>query len=694
MKRIFYPESIVVIGVSERPDNLARYIVGNLITFKYQGDLYAVGLRTGEIYGVPIVDSLEKIPDGLDLAVILTPAHTVPDLMETCGHKGIQRVVIESAGFGEFSEGGRQLEEQLLEIARKWNIRFVGPNCISVVNLETGVCLPFGPISPDIVRRGPASIVAQSGGVSLTYLGSLSKASVGVNKVVSIGNKTDLDETDYLAYLLDDVDTEMICVYLESISDGRLLMDLARSSTKPIIIHKANRGKASQKVAFSHTAALANDDRIVEAAFKQTGILRAEGFQDMVAIAQGLSLPPVRGDELLIISRSGGHAVSAADTAERYGFQLPPLPDSFNKAVRTFFSADVIAPTNPLDLGVIYDFQIYAQIVEQSLQALSPDAVLLINTYSQHEADDARLLARHVGEIVRELGYPIAVCNYTDVDDVQEIQEEIGLPVFNDINGALRGLASSREWTKWSQNPNRIAPSFSEHWHHTVSKNLYDDGVLTTDHALSLCEAYGIAAARWEIASNPEEATASAERIGYPVAIKIVSREMTHKTEYGGVALNLGSSNEVKSAVQDVLHRTRKSAPETQGFALMIQQMVPDGIEVILGGRRDPSFGPVVMFGLGGIHVEIYDDVTFRIAPLNEFDARTMIEEVRGARLFERSRGKAPINRESLIQTIISLSQLMVENPNIAEMDINPLIVTSEDAIAVDARALIVNVDK
>ncbi|HEY44809.1 MAG TPA: hypothetical protein G4O11_12585 [Anaerolineae bacterium] len=691
MKRIFYPESIVVIGVSERPDNLARYIVSNLLTFKYQGALYAVGLRTGEVYGVPIVDTLDKVPNDLDLAVILTPAHTVPDLMDFCGRKGILRVVVESAGFSEFSEEGRRLEEQLIEVARKWNIRFVGPNCISIVNLETGVCLPFGPISPDTVQSGPASVIAQSGGVSLTYLGALSKAGIGVNKVVSIGNKTDLDETDYLAYLLDDDDTGMICLYLESISDGRLLMDLARSSSKPIIIHKANRGKASQKVAFSHTAALADDDRIVGAAFKQTGILRAEGFHDMVAIAQGLSLPPVQGNELLIISRSGGHAVSAADTAERYGFQLPPLPDSFDKAVRTLFSADVIAPTNPLDLGVIYDFQVYAQIVEQSLQALSPDAVLLINTYSQHEADDARLLARRVGDIVRELGHPIAVCNYTDVDDSRTIQKEIGLPIFDDINGALRGLASSREWTVWQKNSARRAPSLMQTSQHTVSINKTEDGVLNADQALNLCAAYGITTARWEIARNPEEAMKSAERIGYPVALKILSSKMIHKTDYGALALGLCDPNEVVTKAQELLGQMKETTIESPSFAFMVQQMVSDGIEVILGGKRDPHFGPVVMFGLGGIHVEIYDDVTFRVAPFDEFDARAMIKEVRGARLLEGFRGKAPVDQESLIQALLSLSQLMVENPNVTEMDINPLIVTSKGAVAVDARGVIVD---
>ena len=389
---------------------------------------------------------------------------------------------------------------------------------------------------------------------------------------------------------------------------------------------------------------------------------------------------------MLIISRSGGHAVSAADTAERHRFQLPPLPDAFIAGVRSLFSADVIAPTNPLDLGVIYDFQLYAQIVEQSLQALSPDAVLLINTYSQHEADDARQLARRVGEIVRELGYPIAVCNYTDVDDIQSIQDEIGYPVFDDIHSALRGLASSRDWNMWQSNRLEIAPSYSTIKVHESSSN---EEILPTDEALDLCENYGITVARWEIAQNPKEAVKSAERIGFPVAIKILSDEMTHKTDYSGIHLGLASVDEVEKRAHDMLNEMAESSIEAQPYTLMIQEMIHDGIEVILGGKRDPHFGPVVMFGLGGIHVEIYDDVTFRVAPLTDYDARSMIEEVRGSRIFQGYRGKAPTNRESLLQSLLSLSQLMVENPNIVEMDINPLIVTSESAVAVDARGRI-----
>jgi len=693
MKRIFYPKSIVVIGVSERPDNLARNIIANLRAFKYRGDLYAVGRQEGEILGIKIVASLDEVPDDLDLAVILTPASIVPNLMETCGRKGILRVIIESGGFSEFSDEGRHLEQQLLATARKWNIRFVGPNCISVVNLETGVCLPFAPIPPDIMRLGPASVVSQSGGVSLTYMGQLSLAGVGVNKAISIGNKADLDETDYLKYLLADDGTEMICLYLESISDGQQLMELARFSSKPIIIHKANRGQASQAIAFSHTAALADDDRIVSAAFRQAGIIRAEGLRDLVTIAQGLTLPPVNGSDLMIISRSGGHAVAAADAAERHGFRLPPPPDSFIEAVRAHFRADVIALTNPLDLGVVFDFEVYALIVEQSLQALSPDAILLINTYSQGEAEGARRLAHRVGEIVKQTGRPIAFCVYSDTDDIQEIQGEIGMPAFSDIEDALRGLAASRDW-----NQRRVIPIESTPTSIGISSPVRKEisligGMLTSDLALTLCQTYGIPIAPWDVAHDPDDAVRAAQRLGLPVALKVLSSNIIHKTDAGGIALGLDKLSAVKREAKAMLSRVAVHSSIEQPALLMVQQMVQNGVEVILGGKRDPTFGAVVMFGLGGIHVEIFDDVAFRVAPLDRVDALTMIDEVRGSRLLEGFRGEAPVNREALVQALLSLSKLLLENPRISELDINPLILTEDGAIAVDARAVVREID-
>jgi acyl-CoA synthetase (NDP forming) len=681
MHRIFYPQSIVVIGVSEKPDNLARGIIRNLLTFGYRGDLYAVGRQPGEFCGVPILSSLEQVPDGLDLAVILTPAHLVPDLLETCGRKSILRAVVESGGFSEYSDEGRQLEERLMEVARRWGIRVVGPNCISVVNLEAGVCLPFPVISPDSLRLGPASVVAQSGGVSITYLSWLSRAGVGVNKAVSIGNKADLDEADYLGYLLQDPGTEIICLYLESIGDGRRLMDLARSTTRPLIVQKANRGQASQTIALSHTAALANDDRIVSAAFRQAGILRAEGFRDGVAMAQGLALPPVTGDDLVIISRSGGHAVFAADVAERYGFRLAALPDSFRETVRALFRADVIALTNPLDLGVIFDFDLYAQIAEQCLRALAPDAVLLINTYSLTETEGVQKMARRVEQIVRETGRPVAFCAYGEGGDALNLYRDLGMPVFTEIEDALCGLAASRDRQRWlARHGGRGG------WESIGSvaegSRPSSAGVMTAEQALALCRGYGIPVTPWEVAADADEAAEAANRLGYPVALKVLSTQALHKSDVGGVALGLADAADVRRAAQTMLSRFPSGA-------LMVQPMITDGIEVILGGKRDPSFGPVVMFGLGGIHVEVFDDVAFRVAPLTRADAEEMVEEVRGHRLLAGVRGRPLADREALIQALLALSRLLVENPHIAELDINPLFLFERGAAAVDARVVV-----
>jgi acetyltransferase len=690
MDRIFNPASIVVVGVSEKPDNLARNIITNLQAFGYRGSLYAVGRQVGSVGGIPIVTSLDEVPDGVDLAAILTPAFLVPGLMETCGRKGILRVVIESGGFSEFSQEGRLLEERLKEIARRWGIRFVGPNCISVVNLETGLCLPFAPMTPGDVHPGPASVVAQSGGVCLTYMHRLSLAGVGVNKGVSIGNKADLDEADYLSYLVQDEGTEIIFLYLESVDDGRRLMELARSTTKPVVVHKANRSQASQSVASSHTAALANDDRIIGAAFRQAGMLRAEGFRDSTAITQALALPPVRGNDLVIISRSGGHAVIAADAADRYGFRLAPLPEKFTEAVRSLFSADVIAPTNPIDLGVIFDFDLYARVVEECLRSLAPDAVLLINTYDSQEAKAARHLPQLVEGIMRESGRPIAFCVYTPGGERETLQNEVRMPIFYEIEEALIGLAASRDRYRWLARHGAAAASRAAVAPKAAAlEDLGPAGVLTADRALSLYQRYGLPAAAREVAGDPGAAARAAARLGYPVALKVLSSAAVHKTEVGGVALGLEGAASVEREAEAMLARLAQRAPEASPASLMVQRMVGGGVEVILGGKVDRSFGPVVMFGLGGVHVEVFDDVSFRVAPLTRPEAEDMIDELRGRRLLEGVRGARPVDREALIEAILSVSRLMLENPRVTELDVNPLIALESGVLAVDARMVV-----
>jgi len=663
---------------------LARIIIANLQAFGYGGEIYAVGKREGMVQRVPIASSLDEVPDGLDLAVILTPAASVPELIESCGRKGIHQVVVESGGFSEFSEEGRKLEQQILDIIHRWDIRLVGPNCISVINQEIGLCLPFVPISPAAARLGPASVVSQSGGVSVTYMDLLCTAGVGINKAVSIGNKTDLNETDYLRYLLKDPGTQIICLYLESISQGRELLHLGRSSTKPIIIHKANRGQASQHVAFSHTAALADDDRIVSAAFRQVGIFRSESFRESVAIAQGLSLPPVRGSNLVIISRSGGHAVIAADAAERYGFRLSPLPKEFLEQATSLLRTDVITLANPIDLGLIFDFDLYTRIVEECLRILSPDAVLLINTFTLVEAERAHKLAKRVEEIVKEFGRPIAFCAYSQGYERQMTQHHTNLPVFAEIEDALRGLAASRDWnSRKTRAVETTGETSAARPANETTRILSGSGVLTADEALSLCELYKIPIAHFEVANDPGAAAEAAYRLGYPVALKALTPEHIHKSNVGGVVLRLKDRAEIRREAETML--TRIEHPTR----LMVQQMVTGGLEMIVGGKRDRTFGPVAMLGLGGVFVEALDDVTFRVAPLSRTDAEEMVEEIHGNRMLHGFRGRPPLNREALIRALTSISNMLTENPAIAEIEINPLVVLENGAVALDARVLI-----
>jgi len=350
MREIFYPCSVAVIGVSAKPTNLGRNIVANMIEYDFDGIVYAVGPSGGMIETRRIYRSVGDIPDHVDLAVILTPAQTVPEVLDECGHKGIRFAIIETAGFREYGEGGRKLEDEISRVAEQHGIRFVGPNCIGAINMENGFCVPF-PRLKKFVKRGDVSIVTQSGGVGMSALNLMANEGLGLNKFVSVGNMLNLNAEDMLEYLVTDEGTSLVFVYLESIRDGRRLMEIARKSDKPVLVFKSNIGKLGQNIALSHTASLTSDDKVVEAAFHQAGIVRIRDATTLGNNLKILGLPPMKGKKLGIISRSGGHAVLAADACELSGFDLAEFPESFLREIEKHFRASVIKLTNPLDLG-------------------------------------------------------------------------------------------------------------------------------------------------------------------------------------------------------------------------------------------------------------------------------------------------------------------------------------------------------
>jgi len=687
--RIFYPDAVVVIGVSEHPDNLAANIISNLQEFGYSGDVYAVGLHSGEVHGVPILTSIESLPDGVDLGVILTPAATVPGLLESCGKRGILRAVVESGGFSEFSEEGRGLEERMYAAAGRSDVRFVGPNCISVINMENGLCLPFVRLERRMARRGSVSVLAQSGGISITYAILFSEAGLGVNKVVSMGNKVDLDEVDYLKFLLEDPGTEIICLYLESIEEGRQLIELAASSPKPVIVHKANRSRASTGIALSHTAALANDDRIVDAALRQAGVARAVSFDDAVALAQGFSLPSVLGNDVVVASRSGGHAVVAADLLDAHGFHLMSIPEEFLADVQSLSRADVIALTNPLDLGSIFDFDLYGRIVERCLRGLDPHALLLVHTYSPgDESEMSRHLVRRLQDLSHDTDTPVAFCAFAPQQEIELLKREVDYPIFTEIEAAVRALGASRDR---HARPSHLLPLPARPGQRPqqVDDLLTQDGALTTDAALALCAAFGLPVAEWAAVDSVGGALTAAGAIGYPVALKVLSPDLIHKSDVGGVALEIGNRRTLRATYDALLARVEQRAPHIYVTGVLVQQMLSGGWEVILGGRRDPSFGPVVMFGLGGVYVEVFGDVVFRLAPLTREGAVGMISDVRASRLLRGIRGEPPADLDALVEALLALSHLLIECPEVVEIELNPLLVFERGVAAVDARGVV-----
>ena len=678
MREFFYPSSVAVIGVSSLPTNLGRNIVANLVEYGFNGIVYAVGPRGGMIETRRIYRTVGDIPDNVDLAVILTPAHTVPGILEECGQKGIRWVIIETAGFSEYTTEALQIEEEMIRVADKYGIRFVGPNCIGAINMENGFCVPF-PRLRKFVKPGDVSIITQSGGVGMSALNLMANDGLGLNKFVSVGNMLDVEAEDMLEYLITDEGTGLIFLYLESIRDGRRLMEIARRSTKPILAFKSNIGKLGQNIALSHTVSLTSDDKVVDAAFHQSGIIRIHDATSFGNNLKILELPPMKGDNLAIISRSGGHAVIAADACELSGFDLAHFPDSYLRRIEKHFRASVIRLTNPLDLGDLFDLDVYAEIIEQTLQLDDVDGVVFLHTsLSEEENQTSRLLLERLIELVDKYHKPVAYYVSAAAQEVSYLKQNYNFPIFTLVVETIRALEISLRYYIQSQKvrTRQDIPTFEvdkAEVRSLIGRAKAENRDLLLSEALSILESYRIPTVRGMVALTVAEARTAAEEIGYPVAIKIIAEQISHKSDVGGVQLNLRNSPAVAAAFEDMMTRIQVAYPEAGVDGVLVQPMVTGGRELILGGRQDPQFGPVVMVGLGGIFVEIFEESVVRVAPISRREAVEMIESLRGAQILQGARGHKRSDIEALVEAMLRLSQLLVDFPEIKELDINPL---------------------
>ena len=687
MDQLFYPKSVVVIGVSENPDNLARIIIENLFEFQFNGEILLVGKKEGVLFGRKICTSMEDLQEGIDVAVILTPAPTVPGILEACGKKKIRWAIIETGGFREYSEEGARLDEDVLRIAKKWGIRIVGPNGIGIINVENGFVVPFVKLKNPGINKGKVSVLAQSGGVSMAYFNLLTSANVGIAKIVSMGNKLDLDEIDYLKYLIEDSRTEIIGLYLESLERGRELMEIARSTSKPIILHKANIGEGSHHIAKLHTAALANDDRVIDAALKQADIVRTRDFRSFASAAKILSLPPMKGKSLVILSRSGGIAIVAADSAERYGFRLYPLTKEFTGKIHSYFRAKVIQPTNPLDLGDLFDFDLYTKILEYVLKTKTVDGILFQHGATGEEKEPSRRLIHTVRELSFRHQKPVVLCYMTEEEELAFIKRTFDYPIFTEPSEALSALAISRDHYRKQNILKEKPPSYRvdrDRVKRILQKAKKEKRDLPLPEAFEVLQVYGIPVAPYRVIHQKNDLKKGIKEVGSPAALKVISPEISHKSDAGGVILNIDDLQKAGEAFEKIRKLNRQKSS-----GVLIQKMISGGKEVILGAKRDPSFGPVILFGLGGIYVEVLKETSLRVAPINQSEAEEMISELKTTAILKGVRGERPLDIEALVENLLRLSQLMIDFPEIEGIDINPVIVMEKGTVAVDARLLL-----
>ncbi len=453
MRQFFYPSNIAVFGVADNDRNLAKNIISNCLEMGFKGAIHPVGRAPGNVRGKKIITDPWSLPQGIELAVILVPAKFVAETLDICGRKGILHAVISTGGFKEFNDQDNQAERDIVSVAKRYRIRFIGPNCIGVICAGSGLCTPFNPMGAKRFKKGPVGLIVQSGGVTTQSAYYFSEEHVGFSKIISAGNKLDLDEIDFLKYLIDDEDTEQIHMYLESIEDGRELIRLARNSKKPVVIFKSNVSKTASKVAYSHTAALSNDDRIVDGALKQAGIVRVEDLHHMTVAARALQLPPLRGNRLAVISLSGGYSVILGDACERYGFKCPSLPPELMDKIEGFRRAGVIRMSNPMDFGDVHDIRALAFTLEHCLTLDDIDGVVLSFMY---EPEMIKIFGEGIGrpeqmlnfirKLCKQSNKPIALSFFAERQYIEDFKRLNTFPVFNDPVESVRGLRLLRDY--------------------------------------------------------------------------------------------------------------------------------------------------------------------------------------------------------------------------------------------------------
>ncbi|MFO7953133.1 MAG: acetate--CoA ligase family protein [Bacillota bacterium] len=697
MDKLFYPESVVIIGLSSKPTNIPRLTLENLLRWGYRGRIFGVNERSDDVHvdGIRMFKQIEDLPEVPDIAYCMVPAQLIPEMMDRCGKIGIRRMAIPSGGFSEYSDEGKKLGDKLIQLAKKYGIRFIGPNSLSVVNTANGLCLPF--VALHKAPIGGMSIISQSGGVALTMLNYLQDEKLGLAKLASIGNKLDLDEVDFLEYFGKDPQTKTICIYLESLDRGKKFVEIAKNIDKPIIVYKSNTTSAGKKAAMSHTAAVSSDEAMINSAFEEAGIIRLDNFLDFIGVTKGFQLPAMQGRRIMVMSPAGGFAVTAADLCEKAGFKFADMGDDFYNSLKQFSSAGVINFSNPLDMGDIYDPQLTAHVFYSVMHSEQTDGAIYISQRPHMPQGDNIFQKMFLADLSKETwgsilssGKPLGVCLFGPSKVIQQSKRYVEFPIFNSPEEMVHSLSVQMKYhekKRLDQQRESIVPPQGID-HQSAKKWMQDRQGDYGEEALELLDTYGITTAKSKTAVNKEEAVSQAETIGFPVVMKVVSPDALHKSDAGGVLVGLKNANSVANGFETIRQNLHNYNPEALFCGVRIQEMAADGHDMFVGGKQDPSFGPVVFFGMGGIYVEVFRDVANALCPIRPALVKKRLNELNSSAILKGLRGKESADIEAFTDLVVRTSHLLADFPGISELDINPARVFQDGsgATALDVR--------
>ena len=698
LDKVFNPKSIAVVGTNNVKGTVPYDILFNILKTEFTGVVFPVSPGEKSICSVKAYKYVVDITDPVDLAIIVFPSAVCHLALEQCGQKGIKGVVIISAGFKEVGEKGLEREKQLRQIAEKYDMSIIGPNCLGIINTDPLVNLNAS-FARKMPEQGNIGFLSQSGALCTAVLDYALAKHIGFSKFISFGNKVDISEIDLMYYLMEDDKTKVILLYLEEVTDGRALMQAAKdviSSGKPVLILKAGRTEAGASAAASHTGSLAGNDEIFDAAFKQAGMIRCDNIEEMFNIAIAFAYQPApKSNKVAIITNAGGPGVLTTDAAIRDGLQLAKFSEETMREFRKSLPANANIK-NPVDVVGDARADRYNIAMNGAFRENDVDAVFVILT--PQSMTDIETIAREVVKVSKQHSKPV----YASFMGEADVAAGIDILLRNKIPHYILPESMCRSFSRVYRfyrdldkdpHPQHIFPDVNKEVVHSILDEAIQNNhlYLPEDEAANILKIYGFPVVPGKLATSPDEAGLIALNTGFPVVLKIMSDGIIHKSDVKGVAININSVEEARNAYTAIIDQVLQIMPEARIKGIQVSKMILSGEEVILGIKRDPSFGPIIMFGLGGLYVEIFKDVSFRVAPIDEIIADSMIRQIKSYKILDGIRGKAPRDIAAIRECLMRLSQLALDCPQIKELDINPLIVLEEfkGSFVADARILL-----